>query len=118
MRRMKVVTKRELIQGVRFRWIKEHGHMNPKSRMYNGTVQEIRDKVMSLDLDTCSEEDVVDAMGHASWVWNRCDCCGESVQELIRFGDEPDYEANWQDICLNCLRLSTGLLLSKQDKIE
>lgn len=58
----------------------------------------------SLDLDACSVSDIDQAIGVQGWAENECDICGNTNADLIvRFGDEPDYEARWIDFCLPCL---------------
>lgn len=42
-----------------------------------------------------------------SWCEQTCDECGSAFDVLMRFGDKPDYEARWQDLCADCI--SKGL---------
>jgi hypothetical protein len=32
-----------------------------------------------------------------------CDACGKDVDAIMRIGDEPDYEARYIDLCVDCL---------------
>ena len=70
------------------------------------TVGSIREALAQLDLETCSAADIGVAMGQpgSGWAVNRCNECGEDSPILIHIGDDPDYEAQWQDLCLDCLK--------------
>jgi hypothetical protein len=63
----------------------------------------IVERLRALDLAECDYRDVVAAMG-SDWTELECDICGKKDCETVsRIGDEPAYEARWQDICLPCL---------------
>jgi len=42
-------------------------------------------------------------IGNCGWTKNACDVCDRQFSALIRIGDEPDYDARWQDLCVDCL---------------
>lgn len=97
-----VILKRDVIRSVRARW--SYQYPRDDYTFWDGsTAGEIRPRLAALDLETCSSEDVDKAIGSGGWADNRCDHCGEDVEALVRFGERPNYEARWQDLCLKCL---------------
>jgi len=62
------------------------------------------ERVKALEPSTCTRAQLLLAMGGGdNWGINECDECGKDADVLMRFGDEPDYEARWQDLCAACL---------------
>jgi hypothetical protein len=57
----------------------------------------------ALDVETATAADVNAIIGNNTWASLTCDGCGEDKYRILRLGDEPDYEARWQDLCLDCL---------------
>tara|TARA_R100000365_G_C2747338_1_gene77159 strand:+ start:4411 stop:4752 length:342 start_codon:yes stop_codon:yes gene_type:complete len=63
----------------------------------------ITEKLLALDLDTITAEQVDGIIGNTSWTKNKCDECDQDCEVLARFGPEPDYDVRWFDVCLSCL---------------
>jgi hypothetical protein len=107
MDRIQTVTQREVIRGVRDRWLEQYKHYPDENRVGMGdrlrSVGSIRKALAALDLETCSVSDIDAAIGTTGWADNECDLCHQSQTLVIRLGDEPDYEARWVDVCPNCL---------------
>ena len=97
---VKVITQREVIRSVPKAWEAAY------SIGYYAKDQEkqaITDKLRSLDVDTCSADDVAAIIGNRSWVENDCDLCADSECDIIlQIGDEPDYDSRWMNACLPC----------------
>jgi len=53
-------------------------------------------------------EDVNMVIGNDSWTDLRCDECNAHVEEVMRVGDEPDYESATAHICKPCLVKALG----------
>jgi hypothetical protein len=103
----RVITKRDVIRGVRARWNEQYARyrddetLNPVGgRVAVGTV---RARLAALDLETCTGADIDAAIGAPRWAENRCDECDKDVDRLVRIGDEPDYDARWRDVCPDCI---------------
>lgn len=108
---LKVVTERSIIRNMRKIWMDRYSSMKPTSRFgFKRTVGEIRFDLKKLDLETCSMEEVEEIIEGTLSLRNRCDHCDKDVKALIRFGDEPDYQSRWQDLCLECLEEGARVL--------
>lgn len=68
------------------------------------------DLLSALTDETRTRQSVAAIIGNRSWANMSCDECGTQRDTLIRFGEEPDYEARWQDICADCLQLAVATL--------
>jgi hypothetical protein len=88
---------------VRDRWTAQYGHYHEKDD------DEKTKALAALDLETCSAAAVVAVLG-TSWVENECDECQKDVPVLMRFGEEPDYDNRWQDLCVDCLKKAVAEL--------
>src|SRR4051812_22293846 len=101
---MKVIQRRDVIRGVRDRWNEQYGKWEGAALIGRNRepVSAIRARLAALDLEKCSQADVDTAVGVDGWAKNKCDVCGRDVPVLMHIGEEPDYEARWQEICLDC----------------
>lgn len=104
---MKIITKRDVIRGSREKWVRHYKHYRDDYIVGWGDMLpagEIRTKLAALNLETCTQKDVDDAIqAGSSWAALYCDICDKDVERLLRVGGEPDYEASWIDICADCL---------------
>ena len=75
------------------------------------TATEIRPALLALRPHERTVENINRIMGKNTWTQMNCSCCGGDFDSLARFGDEPDYGTQWQDLCIQCL--SDGLELLK-----
>ena len=108
--RFGVITKRAIIRSVPVRFERQYGHdRNQPSWKSDLTRGEMIDALNALDVDTCAAEAVNAIIGNKSWTSNECDACGADCEVLVRIGDEPDYEARWQDLCAECLSDAAAL---------
>ncbi len=116
---MKIIRKRDVIRGVLQRWDDAYGNMPNGWRLHDGaTVNEKRARIAALDLDTCASTDVDAAIGNTSWTCNCCDVCGEDVAVLVRIGEEHDYEARRQDVCMRCLKNARMLIMAAMEEFD
>lgn len=60
------------------------------------------DKLQALG-ESITAEAVNEIMGNTSWTDHKCTECGKDSEKLVRIGEEPDYAAQWVDLCENCL---------------
>lgn len=108
---IEVITKRDVIRGVKERWEEQYRDYAPDFKFITAspnvrtkTVGEVREALEKLDLETCSSEDVDKAMGGiGGWANNCCSECGKDSQFLIHIGEQPDYEAQWVELCVLCM---------------
>lgn len=68
------------------------------------------DELAALTDETRTRQSVAAIIGNDSWATMSCDECGLERDTLVRFGDDPDYEARWQDLCSDCLCAGLDLL--------
>ena len=102
---MQLIHKRDIILSVRDRWREQYRHYTPDTMFSTPPEPKsaIDARLDKLDLATCSEADVDKAIGRKGWVALECDECDENFETVIRIGQEPEYEARWQDLCSGCL---------------
>ena len=104
---MREITMRECIKETINRWFSTYGRYQQNAPMpwtKGKVLGYYAERLKALDPETCSVDDVSEAMEKLNYVANDCDECGKSFDAVMRFGDEPDYDARWQDLCLGCLR--------------
>lgn len=120
---MKIIVERDVIRTVRDRYMEQYkGYADDYMLGYGAGRRpcgESRKRLAALDLETCSRADVDAAIGNTGWASLTCDECGEDVERIVRIGQEPDYEARWQDLCLPCLKKACALLEAEGlDEVE
>lgn len=106
MKEMKLVQQRDVIRGVRERWLHQYRYSKDSDMIGLHTrrsVGEIRTRVQALDLETCSVDDVNQAIGASGWADNACDFCDGTHETTVQMGDEPDYKARYLNVCKPCL---------------
>lgn len=108
---MTPIQQRDIIRSFRDRWMDQYkSDLDSRETGWGaGSFGDVRARLAALDLETCSPEDVNQALGVSGWADNDCDECGKSVPVLIRIGQKPDYDARWQDLCGECLTGATAL---------
>lgn len=116
---MTPIQQRDIIRGMRARWLDQYktDHDSKETGWRGGTFGEVRARLAALDLETCSAEDTAKALGGPNWAENTCDNCGKSWPVIIRIGQEPDYDARWQDLCGECLGQAVDIL-SKTEPLK
>lgn len=101
---VKLVLRRDIIKAIPSTFRQQHGRSLEQPSWRQGMTRgDILKQLDALDLENCSPSDVDDIIGNQSWTANDCDVCGRNADVIARIGDEPDYDARWQDICLPCL---------------
>lgn len=111
---MKVITERNAIKQAREHWKDSYARdsADRKTGWCSKTFGQIRTDLDALDIDSCSVEDLAQALGTTGWGLIKCDECGERQNKLVRMGEKPDYEARWQDICAHCLDRGLDIISS------
>ena len=120
---MRIIIEREVIRTVRDRFMTQYKGYPSTYLLGFGAgrfaVGESRRRLAALDLETCSRAEVDVAVGTDGWASLTCDECGEAVERIVRIGQEPDYEARWQDLCLPCLEKACALMKAEgPDEVE
>lgn len=120
---MKLITPRQLIRelptALRTQWKSTFGDLNTKQFMVNSdycnikykTAAQIIVEVEALDLDHATVNDLkkIGCM-LPNWVNTECNECGRENVDVVRLGEEPDYESNTASICLDCLNKAFQLM--------
>lgn len=103
---MKVITTRSKILIVAERWKAQYftRHGEEWGRMAAGHPEEIYNKLIKLDLEKCSSEEVEAIIGNFSWTRIFCDDCKEYVHKVVQLGEEPDYDSSTVNACVDCLK--------------
>lgn len=89
---MKLITKRSLIKAAHKRFTSSY-----MSKSYT-------DKMSKLDPETCTEDDIVLAVGNRTWTNLECDNCGKAVDAVVQVGQDVEYDSNVACVCLECLK--------------
>ena len=100
-----LVTTRREIRTVVERWRRQYPEGQCHARM-----EETYERLLRLDLETCSAEDVNAAIGNNSWTHIDCDGCGQDVGAAVTVGQEPDYESSTATLCKSCLLAALKLM--------
>ena len=101
-----VIHQRDIIRGVAEKWAFTYTgnyHRWPDKRV-------IGMKLAALDLETASAQEINDIIGNATWTVLMCTECDQSHSVLVRVGQEPDYDAQWVDLCMGCLQRAARAL--------
>lgn len=115
---MKLITKRELIDGVAAAWFKayqEHGAVPDSTIMTTGGLQKskrlIYEQLSKLELGKATEEQVAAIIGHYSWTQLKChECKGTDQECLVIIGEEPCWESATAQVCESCLMKAVRLI--------
>ena len=109
---MIIIHRRDSILTFRDRW--EHQYRNFSGRTVSGPIEESREKIKFLDLETCSPADIA-ATGFTGWLHDNCHECGEPCETLVEF--EEQWEAHIPSrICLKCLKKALKLVKNTEPK--
>lgn len=105
MRTARPIQRRDIVLTVRDRWLNQYKSYadDQKVGWSNKTAGQIRKELAALDLAACAPADVDAVLGTSGWAKNECDECDEDFPVVIQVGQEPDYEARWQNLCPTCL---------------
>lgn len=111
---MQIIKLRDIIRDAPSRWMKQYSLSADHAPLsWNGaeTYGDVRRRLSALDLETCSQADIERAIGRPDWASLICDECQFEREHVIRIGQEPDYEARWQDLCAECIQKAAKMLL-------
>jgi len=105
-----LTTRREVIRAVPATFKSQYGN-RPNDFLWKAkkTIAETVAELESLDVDTCDPEAVNEAIGNRSWTAHDCSSCGQTCETLVHIGEEPDYEARYQDLCKSCVSHALAL---------
>lgn len=104
-----VISRKAICAAVPARWAEQY-----KRDVYGSDKAKITQGLKDLAPHELTPERINAVIGNTSWTENRCDVCGEDCEHLLRIGDEPDYEARWQDVCSWCLEKAVETLDATQ----
>lgn len=99
---MKLVTKRSTIEGVADRWEKQYQSYLKAGDDRYGDKRAVLDRLRKLDLSSCPEDDVIDAIGNNSWTLVDCQGCGGDHDRVVIMSYESDAGYPIQ-FCIACL---------------
>jgi len=54
-------------------------------------------------------DDVDKVIGNNTWTGLTCDECDRDVDEVVKLGEQPNYDSSTASICRLCLRQATEL---------
>ncbi len=103
---MKLVYAAYLIRTVPKRFVEQYKSYPRDHRFPQGkSVGEIEAAVTAAGDDLAAIKAIL-----PHWCKHPCDECGEDHDVLVHFGEAPDYDAKWQDLCVNCLNEAVALI--------
>lgn len=99
-----VLTKRDKIKNVISKWEGNYYNFSRDEwlELRQGSSKDVCDKLLTLDLDTCSEEDISNVIGNDSWTQIICDNCLDSVERAYIIVDHNGDDIGC--ICKQCLK--------------
>ena len=101
-----LITQRGLIRDVARRWHEQYGD---KWDGFGEDKTAIGRKLLALDVNTCSADDVKAIIGNSSWTETRCNGCGLYVDAAVSVGEPPDYESSTATLCRPCVEAALAL---------
>lgn len=102
---MKLMTEREQVRAVAAAWRAQFGRWTDPEKV------RITRQLDALDVETATSADVAAIIGNESWVNPRsCDDCDARSWDIVRVGEEPDYESATAYLCRDCLQRALSLL--------
>lgn len=91
-------------------WIERHRHVRGTLWGINTNGVEAEKLIRSGPITPARMNQLFGGTWHGSDSFGlTCDECGLEVGAIVRFGDEPDYERRWQDLCKDCLQKAISL---------
>ena len=100
---MLIITERDSIKHAISSFIKRWG---------NGTRGiQVGYELSKLNPDTCTAEEVDTLIGNNTWTSKTCNECGNRAKDVIRLGEEPDYESQTAYLCKDCLTKAYNLFI-------
>lgn len=108
---MQIITERDQIKSAIASFIKKWG---------NGTYPvdkrgiQVGYELSKLNINTCTSEEVDTLIGNNSWTSNICNECGNRVKDVVRVGEEPDYESKTSYLCKDCLTKAYNLFINRE----
>jgi hypothetical protein len=104
---MKLITRQSKVKGAIQSFLNNYPHHNrPNAPFYT---RERYNKVVALDLETATPEDVEQILNF-SWVECLCHECGGSFDAVVQVGQEPDYDTRSANVCKGCLLRALGMV--------
>ncbi len=97
----KIPSEREQIKDVAARWAEQY--YDASETMWPDK-HNIKIKLLSLDTETATSEDVKEIIGNYSWVSPyKCSECACISYDIVCLGEPEDYDSNTAWICKDCL---------------
>lgn len=109
---MKIITKRDRILGVLDSYKKQYGS--------TGLFKENLNALSLLDLNTATEQQIINIVGNPTWTELICDSCKKNKDIVMEFLEENEhqYESNACFICKDCLGLALNQINFKENREE
>ena len=109
---MRLIHKRTVIKLVPRRWREQyHDRRWETITTKHGrdiSADAIYQQLQALDLDTCSEQDVIDIVENSSWTTIRCEACERSVEHAVLI--DGNAGTTGVLICPSCIGKATKFL--------
>ena len=100
---MRVITKRDMIREVAKAWRACYGLTPGRPISYGKDRAAILTQLEALDMETCTDEEVIRITGNEAWTEIRCTECDGSVSAVIEIGEEYCYESDKAHLCFECV---------------
>ena len=106
---MHLLNERNQVRKVADRWLAQYGLYG--SYGADNRRRSIGRKLLALDKETATAEDVAEIIGNTSWVCQqKCGECGTKSWNIVQVGEPLDYESATAYLCVNCLRAAVKLV--------
>ncbi len=106
---MRIVTRQEVVDANVKDWLSPKYPLSalPAGHRFPGlgdqSREEISARLRELSGPPYDTRQVEEAFQCAGRTTNMCDECEGDFAAIMRFGSEPDYDVQWQDLCAGCL---------------
>ena len=103
---MRITTRKERCQAALERWAKQYKRC-PARAFQTATL-------LALPPEQRTPAVINAIIGNDSWTRHECDECGKDKEVLVLIGSEPDWDAQWQELCHECLLKAADLASKRQ----
>lgn len=111
MMKMKLIRREDIVQSVPDRWKLQYFRRGAWISNLHNNAEEIYNKLVAARVEgKLTQSFINELIGNNSWTRCRCDNCNQDRRFLVHYGDEVDYEAQYQRLCLSCLKKGVALL--------
>lgn len=103
------ITRRDVMRGIPCTFRKQQRSV----LMYYPERRRVIQRLLEMDMETCSRREIDNLIGNDSWTHNDCNVCGHDSEILVHLVRNF---AEYIDVCPSCLKKALSLVEGKEVK--